>query len=448
MFHTALLYFEDIIKGEKTAHHYKRLKRLTHADPEFLHDYRLKALKNLLKHAYTYVPYYKKKFDELGVKPEDIKSFADFSKLPALTREDVKSHRDDLISKKHDRSQLKSGYTSGSSGTPMTFYYDKLSYSAGKAALLIGWELAGKRMGDRVITVWGGRDTVTKKWTKPGSRLKAKLYRNTRIPAFLLKEESRIAEAIDVMKQQKGGYIYGYTNAIYTIASYAKEHNIHFEPKFDGILTTAENLFPHQRKVVEEVFGQVYDGYGCREIHGIAFQCREKKGYHIIEPSVIVETESFVDGNSEIIATDLWNYAWPLIRYKTGDLVSGKKGQCTCGCTWTTIKKIEGRSTDVLTAPDGTLIYYILWLIVEIFDYFPIVKQFQWAKVARDKLVLRLLLYEEPYKDLESKTFLKSKILKHFGPHFKDIIQFDVEFVDEFEIGPTGKHKVIIDEIK
>jgi phenylacetate-CoA ligase len=442
LFYSTLLRYEDLLKNEKTAFHYKRLKGFMDADPEFLEGYKLEALKRLLEHAYANVPYYRRKFDEMGAKPEDIESLADFSNFPVLTREDIKSNCDDLISRTHDKSKLKSGYTSGSSGTPMIYYHDGVSYSAGKAALLVGWELAGKRMGDRVVTIWGGQDTVTKKWAKMGSRLKAKLYRNTRIPVYVFSDARKIGEAIELMQRQKNGFVYGYTNTIYTIANYAKENNLTFEPKFEGVLTTAESLYPHHRKVIEDVLGETYDGFGCQEIQGIAFQCQEKKGYHIVEPNVIFETEGFSGDTRELIVTDLWNYAWPLIRCKNGDLVRGELGRCACGCTWRKIEAIEGRATDILTAPDGTIIYFIVWLVVEIFNYFPVIKQFQWAKVADDKLVLRLMLHEEP------EMGFKNKVLSHFGPYFEDKIGFDIEFVNGFDPGPSGKHKPVVDETK
>ena len=192
------------------------------------------------------------------------------------------------------------------------------------------------------------------------------------------------------------------------------------------------------------MFGPVYDGYGCQEILGIAFQCREKKGYHVIEPNVIFQSEPLIDETEEIIVTDLWNYAWPLIRYKPNDLISGEiRRDCACGCTWQTIEKIDGRTTDVITAPDGSRIYYVIWLVADfILDNHPYIKQFQWRKVAPDKLVLKLLLHKEPDKAL------KDNIKADLQPYFEGVMELKVEFVDRFELGPSGKHKVIVDETK
>ena len=142
--YSALVRFEDLITKRSVAEHLARLRKLKYADPELIHSYQLNALQKLLKHAYQNVPFYKERFTDQGVQPEDVKSFEDFAKIHPLTREDVKNNSDALKSRIVDEKALKVGETSGSSGTPMLFYYDRETYSAGRAAVLAGWEMAGK----------------------------------------------------------------------------------------------------------------------------------------------------------------------------------------------------------------------------------------------------------------------------------------------------------------
>jgi phenylacetate-CoA ligase len=241
------------------------------------------------------------------------------------------------------------------------------------------------------------------------------------------------------MLKQKGGFLQSYTSALYGIALYAQKHGIEVNPKFDGILTTAETLFPHQRRAIEEVFGPVYDGYGSHEILGIAYQCQERNGYHLIDPNVIFETEEFTGDLREIVITDLWNYAFPFIRYRIGDLMSGEMGPCSCGCTWRKIARIEGRVTDSLFTPQGGIfpITAIGFRVMK--PYCPPIQQYQLAKVADNKVVLRLQIKENEHLDLD---MIKSLM----EPNFKDIWQLEVVRVDKFDVGPSGKHKVIVDE--
>lgn len=430
---------EDLIKGESVTKHFFRLRRHRYTDPEIIRNHKFDALKQLLNHAYQNVPLYKQMFAEQDCHPEDIKSFEDFAKLRSLSREDVQGHTQELISQTANKKSLKPRNSSGTTGIRLNFFHDTHSVSSARAAVLIGWEMAGKSLGDRLTTLWGNRMVVEEQWSTFGSRLKAKLYRNTRIPSYLIIDEKELKETLALMLKQKGGFLQGYSSSLYALALYAQKHGIEVDPQFDGILTTAETLFPHQRNAIEEVFGPVYDGYGSHEILGIAFQCQERNGYHLIDPNVIFETEKFTGDLHEIVITDLWNYAFPFIRYRIGDLMSGEMGPCPCGCTWRRVERIEGRVTDTLFTPQGGIfpISAIGFRVMR--PHCPPIQQYQLAKVADNKLVLRLQIKENEQLDL---NMIKSLM----EPNFMGMWQFEVVRVDAFKAGPSGKHKVIVDE--
>jgi phenylacetate-CoA ligase len=184
----------------------------------------------------------------------------------------------------------------------------------------------------------------------------------------------------------------------------------------------------------------VYDGYGCQEIIGIAFQCREQQGYHVVEPNLVIETDSFIGDTKELVITDLWNYSWPLIRYKNGDLVSGEKKQCRCGCTWETISDIIGRTADLITTPEGGILHYGVWEHTDILNSFSLIRQVQLVKVAPSKVVLRIQFHEKP-----ERAYL-DKIRDSLSPYLKNIMEFDVVEVDGFEVGSSGKHQLVVDK--
>jgi len=440
-FYTGLRYLEDVVKGESVLKHLRRLRRMKDADPEFIRDYQFNAMKKLVAFAYENSPFYTRKFDEQGIKPGDIKTLDDFTKLKPVTREEVQAHSLEFISKGYQREKLHESHSSGSTGQPITFFQDKTAYSAGRAAVLMGWELGGMKLGDKVITFWGNRETIETKWSKPGSRIKAALYRDKRFPVDRFVDESYIKEIMAVLGKRRGGYIFGYSHAISAIAHYTKEHNIEFKRKFDGVFPTAEKLNPQNRAIIEDWLGPVYDCYGSREILGKAFQCKERKGYHIIEPNLIFEADDFQGETKEVVVTDLWNYAWPLIRYKIGDLITGEFGECECGCTWKTFPEIVGRTTDMLRMPDGTLIHPLFWFIDDIAKHWATFKQVQFARVAEDKIVFRVKLFEDQNYDFMDD--MKESMQKRFAPLG---MKFEVKEVDSFPIGPSGKHRSIVDE--
>jgi len=441
--YTGLRWLEDVSKGETVTKHLLKLRRMKEADPEFIRDDQFKAMTKLVAYAYENSPFYRKRFDEQGVKPGDIKSLDDFSRLKPVTREDVQAHTLEFITKDFKSENLLESHSSGSTGQPITYFQDKVAQSAGRAAVLAGWELAGRRMGDKVVTLWGNRETIENKWSKPGSRFKAYLYRDKRFPVDRLVDENYIRELLGVLVKQRGGYIFGYSHAIAAVAGYVKEQNIELERRFDGVMTTAEKLYPQNRALVEEALGPVYDCYGSREILGIAYQCRERKGYHIIEPNLIFEADDFLDDKKEVVVTDLWNYAWPLIRYKISDLIAGEFGRCSCGCTWKTFDTIVGRATDALKLPDGRLMHPLYWFIDDMAKYWPTFKQVQFARVAEDKVIFRVRLFEGQNYDFMDN--MKEAMKTHFA---KLGMKFDMEVVESFQIGPSGKHRSIVDETK
>jgi phenylacetate-CoA ligase len=423
--------------------HLSRIRKMKDEDPEIIRDFQFKAMKKLVAHAYANTVFYREWFDKQGIKPEDIRSLEDFSRLALVTREDVQYRTEDMIAKKYSKQDLMPGKSSGSTGQAIIYYHDKEALSASKAAVLAGWELAGKKMGDKLITLWGNRYTLEEEWTKWESRLKANLYRNKRFPVDKFIDENYTRELAEVFAGQNGGYVFGYANPIAILAGYIKDKNIALKSPFKGVFTTAEKLYPHQRKTIEEALGPVYDCYGSREIHAYGFQCRERKGYHVVEPNLVFEAMDFKDKTKEVVVTDLWNYAWPIIRYSIGDLITGEFGRCTCGCTWKTFDTIIGRTWEAIELPDGGAVFPHYWFTDVVFKYWGTFKQTQWARVAEDKLVFRVLPFEgRDYSYIEEIQNSVSDRLAKVG------MTFAVEVVDGFPIGPSGKHRGIVDETK
>jgi phenylacetate-CoA ligase len=126
------------------------------------------------------------------------------------------------------------------------------------------------------------------------------------------------------------------------------------------IICHAELMPSSMQRAIEEVVGQpVYDQYGTSEFNRMAWQCREKRGYHLDADSVIVEilNESGQPARpgevGRIVATGLINRMMPLIRYELGDLAVASDRRCSCGRSLPMIERIEGRLKDVFVLPDG-----------------------------------------------------------------------------------------------
>ena len=94
------------------------LKEMEWQDRSMIEAYQQERLQTLISHAYDTVPFYRRRFDSIRLKPSDIRSGVDLQKIPLLTRSDVKQHYADLISRSAPR-HLTSGHTSGTTGSPL-----------------------------------------------------------------------------------------------------------------------------------------------------------------------------------------------------------------------------------------------------------------------------------------------------------------------------------------
>jgi phenylacetate-CoA ligase len=434
---------EDILKGEKVLSHLSFLEESKSWSRKKLDEYRVDKLSELILHAYSNVPFYRKRFEELQLRPSDIRNLNDLKYLPALSRADLRSNwNSDLRSSKHDYRFCYRGSSSGSSGDPVVYFKDKNAMSAGRAAALAGWSLAGRQLGDATIVIWGNYNTVKNEWSRFSSRAKAILNRETRIPAFKLTTSDAMNHAFNKIVNSQADFIYGYTNAIYALSLFAEREEKRGIMPFQGVLTTAETLNSVGRHAIETTFGSVYDGYGCGEILGVAFQCKAKKGYHIVEPNVIVEYEDIGLGEQKgILLTDLTNFAMPLIRYRVGDIAVPGSDECNCGCTWRTIEKIDGRTSDIIKTPKGGNLLVPSGFGLSLLKEISGITQYQMALVTNNNVIVRVV-FEKHCQKLSRINDIKSCL----EPYLNGIMDYDVQIVDHIPLGKSGKHKIVVDE--
>jgi len=163
------------------------------------------------------------------------------------------------------------------------------------------------------------------------------------------------------------------------------------------LMTWGEILDDSTRASLSARFGsEVYDGYGCTEvapIGGLAWECRRRVGLHINSDTVVIEVlkdgEPVAPGEKgEVVATSLFRYATPMIRYRLGDVVTTISEPCPCGRGMPLIKNIDGRLVDFLHLRDGRLIspYAMMFAIQDI----PGIARFRVTQETMEKIVVAL----------------------------------------------------------
>ena len=322
---------------------------------ERLQDHRNSMVRSLVSHAYRHVHFYRKRMDQLGLTPNDIQGLDDLSGLPPLTRTDLQQSGAYLISDDVDPARCYRGSSSGSTGEPVVYYHDRWGGSAGFAAMYFAWTQAGWRFGDRMLTIWGNPTIAAVEWKRLSSRIKGVFFNEIKYPAYRLTEKKRFEELRVLYEKHSIEVVQGYTNAIYLFAEYIHRSGKRVR-RCSRVLTTAENLLPYQRAVIEEMLGPVCDFYGCGEIMGIAYQAPYSQSYQVIAPHVVVELGDPVgeEGGKELLVTDLYNRAFPFIRYKNGDAaVPEGPSASEPGTDTLMLSSILGRVSDIIRLPGG-----------------------------------------------------------------------------------------------
>lgn len=437
-------FYETILKGRSTIRYLKEIERSQWLPGAELDQAQQDKLKKLLSHAYTNVPYYRKKFDELKLNLEDIKTTQDLERLPVLTKDDIRNNQDLLIANDYKNRKLFNDTTGGSTGTPLKFKIDHDNYEWRQAFVKRAYGWAGYKDGYKTAFIWGASVCKEPFFKTLKHDLDETLKRHRLYNTFYFTEE-KMAEHLSDMNKFRPKFIIAYTTPLYNFARFIKENKKQaWSPQ--SIIVGAEKLFLSQKQLIEEVFGApVFETYGCREVTSIAAECDKRSGMHINAENVIVEIikngkPAKPEEIGNILITDLSNYAMPFIRYQNEDLGSFSEKKCACGRNLKLLKNIEGRVLDTIKTRDGRLIpgeFFIYW-----FMRFEEVKQFQIIQNSMDLLSVNIVAKER--LSGERLEGLKKVILDIMGQS----ISVKFNFVDSIKLTKTGKFRVVISDIQ
>ena len=426
--------------------YYEELKRSQWLDAADIRELQERKLRRLIDQAYYHVPYYRQKLDELGLKPEDVRSLDDLRRLPLLDKADVRSNLFfDLFSDNHDKSRMLKITTSGSTGEPFVFYADRHQLEIRWAATLRSVEWTGYRFGDRQARIWHQTIGMTPLQIVR-EKIDAWLCRRIFVPAFEMSDDN-IRGFVEKLRRHRPVLVDGYAESFNFLAYYLSSHAINgLHPK--ALISSAQMLPDQSRKVIEDAFGcRVFDKYGSREFSGIAYECEAHDGHHVVAESYIIEIlkegRPAAPGEmGEVVITDLNNFCVPLIRYRLGDLAVAMEDSipCACGRGLPRIGRIEGRVQAIIVGARGNYVPGAFFLhLLKDYDY--VIRQFQVIQQERGRITLKVIKagrYDEA---------VFGEILDLLRRYLGEEMQIDVEFVDRIEMVRTGKVQVSISKL-
>lgn len=332
--------------------------------------YRLQKekLKRLLIHAFKSVPYYTKKYHKFtGMFYNDF-SLKNFNLLPIIKREEINKNRNKFISKNLKNNKLIENSTSGSTGEAVYLYYDKFSAGYRRAAVIRNQSWIDVKFSDKKAILWGAPMDLKSIRSFRG-QFRSKIKRQLFLSSFNLSKKA-LNDYAKQLTKFKPKLLISYPGPLCVFSEYLLKNDIKI-PSIKNIISSAETLYPWQKDIIQSAFDvPVYNRYGCREFGDIAQECKKREGLHINSDRFFVEVvdekmNPVIDESyGEILITDLDNYGMPMIRYRIGDVGSIKKNLCSCGLPFPMFKRIEGRTLDIVRAPNGNNLGGTFWTLL------------------------------------------------------------------------------------
>lgn len=396
------------------ARHASDLHRAQWLDRAALDLLRAQRLGRLLTHARMRCPYYREVLGPAGSGEGGTSLLDRLAELPTLERGHVRERLDDLVDEAADRRAMVRLSTGGTTGAPMAFYVNQEYRRHSRALCARLYSTLGRNPFSSTLILAGSPIDV-ERWGTWVRKIQDGLRRTSTIPAFDITQDS-VPSIISRIRRRRPRFLMGYTSSLDLLARHLIAAGE--TAPVGTVVPLAEMVTTVHRQHLSDAFtGRVCEIYGAREASAIAAECAHQQGMHIQEDAYIVEVlqgdRRVEDGTpGEIVITDLFNYAMPLIRYRIGDVGVIVPEECRCGRTFSCLKITHGRVLDVVVTRAGALLpgEYFPHLFKEVERD---VAAFSVHQRSLDRIDIELVVRGEPGEGLES--YLAKHILAKVG---------------------------------
>lgn len=384
---------------------------------------------NMVHFARNHTLYYKNRY--AGLLPEKLHDL-DFKSLPILSKNDIVNQRDAMLSDNSDKNNIRLGYTGGSTGKPLSFYYDTHKMELMRAGMCRSYMWSGWRPGDKILNFWGAKQDLKTQNLK--SYYTDYIAAEKTIAAWEY-GETELYKWTQYIKRYRPVLLQGYASILADVAGFIIENKISMPKSLKGVYSTAEVLYDWQREAMQVAFNcRVYNQYGCREIPNIGVECAHGN-MHIFTDMVYLESVN-IEHEDKLVITSLTNFLMPMIRYENGDNGKLKEGQCGCGSAFPMMEMGVCRSNDFIQTRSGKKIApsYFNRLL----DGFSEIQQYQFIQTDLDSITL----------NIESASKLDSDFLRGIQEKIVNDVDRDmcveIKYVDKIKRSTSGKHRFVI----
>lgn len=384
--------------------------------------YQLACIRDLARHAYGRVPYYRRLLDRAGVHPDRIRSLSDLSSIPITSRADIQLlPASDVCASDVKIESLRVRNTSGSTGSPLT-----VRRATNEERALLAFRLKARRSLGLGIRTRRARIDHFERDTMPGQSAR-KLHERFGILAQLNIDWRRPKdEIVEALERFQPYALSGPPSILAWFADTLADADRR-RLRIQLLTTGGEQLTAGMKRQIDERFGlPLVETYGSHETVFIAVKFPGRQAFRICEEAVMLEVldgdKPALPGESgEVVVTALHSFAMPFIRYRLGDqVIAGDlEGH------YKTIRSIEGRTIDRFFLPSGRVLHgYTLGEAVEA-SGLP-VRRFQITQERRDEFRVSLVLQSNSSGSLEG---LESALLDRLEPG----VDVRIDVVDSVE---------------
>ena len=311
-----------------------------------------KRLKETVARVYGAVPFYKKRFEELGLVPEDIKSIHDISKLPFTKKQDLRDNYPFGLFAVEQDAIVRIHSSSGTTGKPTVVGYTKSDMDVWNEVMARCYTMSGVNSEDTVHNAYGYGLFTGGLGLHDGAQT---------VGAAVVPSSGGFTSRQLLLMKDFGSTVLASTPSFALhLAEVALKEGYDLKKDFKlkcgifGAEPTSEGLKEEVAKVWDIEY---YEIYGMSEIigPGVSNSCNQHDGLHIFEDHFYPEIIDSKTGEvlpygekGELVITSLTKQAFPIIRYRTGDITSLDQTPCRCGRTHVRMKSVMGRADDML----------------------------------------------------------------------------------------------------
>jgi phenylacetate-CoA ligase len=431
---------------------YRELDRTQWLPPEAIEQGQLTQVRGLLEHCIPQVPYYQELLQNAGIRPADIRTMADFRRIPLLDRQTYQQQFPRFQARSLPEGMVKTTVqnTSGSSGRPIKVWNTNLTELSWEANYLRDMDWCGFDLRARIAVIRamppapqrppGTLNTFQVNYWHPALQTLIESG-----PSYYLDLKESPEQQIQWLRQVAPDYLLSYPSNLAVLARLLADSGTRLNG-LRAIQTVSETLDDNVRARIETAFGvPVKDSYSCVEAGYLASPCPKNQGYHVHMENVLFEVldaqgQPVLPGQTgKVVLTPLQNYLTPMIRYEIGDeVVLGQP--CPCGRGLPLLQKVLGKRRPMFFLSDERRKHASVLhdLLNQGLPY----HQYQTIQRARDHIIIRCV----PSKSwTEAHTAAVVQRVREFA---EAPIRVDVELVGKLDISANGKLRDFVVEVQ